>query len=324
MSILVSTDRLTMLEIARRQNPKGDFAVIAEILARTNEIMADAIWQEANGASYHEIVQRATLPTGEWRQLNGGVGTEASKTNKITVGIGMLESYAETDKKLVELSANPNALRMSEARAFIEGMGQTMAEQIFYGNTAVDGVEAFDGLATTMGSLSATTNVIGAGGTGSDLTSVYVVNWSEAGAYMVYPKGSKTGGVHRTDLGEQTKVLSTGKMLQIYRDHFQIHGGLAVADTRYVGRIANIETSGSSNIFDPDDLITLLNRMPGRGAGATIYCNSTIFTQLDIQAKDKTNVNYGPADAFGRPTVTFRGHPVRLCEAILDTEDAIS
>jgi hypothetical protein len=313
-----------MLELARRKDPKGDFPVIAEILAKTNEIMADAIWQEANGASYHEYIQRATLPAGTWRQINGGVAAEASKTNKKTAGIGMLEAYAEVDKKLIELSPNPNAFRMSEAKAFIEGMGQTMAEQIFYGSVAADGVETFDGLATLMGSLSATTNVIGAGGTGSDLTSVYVINWSEAGVYMVYPKGSKTGGVHRTDLGEQTKTLSSGAMLQIYRDHFMIHGGLVVADTRYAGRIANIETSGSSNIFNPDDLITLLNRMPGRGAGATIYCNSTIFTQLDIQAKDKTNVNYGPADAFGRPTVTFRGHPVRLCEAILDTESAIS
>ena len=41
-------------------------------------------------------------------------------------------------------------------------------------------------------------------------------------------------------------------------------------------------------------------------------------------AKDKTNVNYTSSDAFGVPVTRFRGVPVRLCEAIVDTETAIS
>jgi hypothetical protein len=43
-----------------------------------------------------------------------------------------------------------------------------------------------------------------------------------------------------------------------------------------------------------------------------------------VAADDKTNVNYDARDPFGRPLMTFQGHPVRLCEAILDTESAVS
>ena len=109
---------------------------------------------------------------------------------------------------------------------------------------------------------------------------------------MMYPKGSKNIGIEHNDLGEVTKIDANSKMWQVYRDHFKFSGGIVCRNPRNMARLANIQASGTSNIFDEDNLITLLNRMPMRGKGAKIYCNQTIFTQMEIKLKDKTNVNY--------------------------------
>jgi hypothetical protein len=322
MATLTAYAQLTLLELAKRTDPKGNLAVIAEVLTRDNEILQDAPWIEANDTFGHKLVQRLTLPTGSWRKLNDGVSIEASQTREQYETIGMLETYSEVDKDLVEAAPDARSFRNSEAVSFIEGLSQTLASAIIYGNAGTD-PEKFTGLAPRLDVL-AQTNVYGAGGSGGDTSSVFVVQWGENRVFMVYPKGSKTMGINHSDLGEQTKQTSAGKLFQIYRDHFQVKCGLAVKDERCIARIANCETSGSSNIFDEDLLIEALNRMPQRGSGAVIYANATILTYMDIIAKDKTNVNYTIQDIFGRPTVTFRGIPVHKVDAIVDTETVVA
>lgn len=317
--------QLTLVELAKRTDPDGELASIAEVLAQDNEILLDAPWMEANDTFGHKITRRTTLPTGSWRLLNYGVAAEASKTQEVYETIGMLESYAEVDADLVASAPNPKQFRNQEAMAFLEGMSQTLASTIIYGNTATT-PEKFDGFATRMPSLAATTNVIGCGGTGSDLTSIYVVNWGPNKVFMVYPRGSKSMGVKHTDLGEETKVSST-VMWQVLRDHFQVKCGIVVKDDRCIGRIANIEDDGTSNLFDEDNLITVLNRMPSAGRGASLYCNATVQSQMEIALKDKSNVNYTPGRGeglAGEPVVRFRGCPVRRVDQITITEAAIA
>jgi hypothetical protein len=122
-----------------------------------------------------------------------------------------------------------------------------------------------------------------------------------------------------------TAQTAAGKKFQAYRDWFKVHGGLVVEDIRTIGRYANIETSGTSNTFDEDYLIELMNLMLDDWAGAGIYVNKTIKTQMEIRVKDKSNVNYAFADGLAPgPVLTFKGVPVRVCEAIVNTETAIS
>ena len=63
--------------------------------------------------------------------------------------------------------------------------------------------------------------------------------------------------------------------------------------------------------------------MPFRGKGAFIYANSDVLTQFDINAKDKTNVQYGTANVWGEETVAFRNCPERLSDALV-AESAVS
>ena len=322
MSTITAYAQLTLLELAKRVDPKGNLAVIAEVLTRDNDILKDAPWVEANDTFGHKVVQRLSLPTGSWRKLNDGVSIEASMTKELYETIGMLETYSEVDKDLVEAAPDPRSFRNSEAVAFLEGLSQTLASTIIYGNAGTD-PEKFTGLAPRLDVLAAT-NVFGAGGSGGDTTSVFVVQWGENRVFLTYPKGSKTMGINHSDLGEQTKQTSAGKLFQIYRDHFQVKCGLVVKDERCIARIANCESSGSSNIFDEDLLIQALNQMPQRGSGAIIYANATLLSYMDIIAKDKANVLYGIQEIFGVPTTTFRGLPVHKVDAIVNTETVVA
>jgi len=317
MTTTVINTQLTLTELANRKDPDGSAAKIAEVLAQSNPILRDAPWTEANDTFSHRITRRLTLPTGTWRRINQGVSNESSQTIPVVETIGMLESYSEVDKTLVDASPNPKQFRMQEASAFLEGMSQTLASAVVYGNAATD-PEKITGLAPRMPDLDADGNVIGASGTGSDLTSIYVVQWGLDKVHFVYPKGHANFGINHQDLGEVTLQDTNGKNFQGYRDHFESHVGLVVRDSRSIARVANIEFTGGSNEFDEDDLIDILAFMPNEGMGASIYCNKYIWSQMWKLAKDKTNINYtldSGNGLSGGPVTMFAGHPVRKLDA---------
>ena len=324
MSTLTTGAQLTLLELAKRKDPSGNLAVIAEVLTQDNEILDDAIWMEANDTFSNKTVRRNNLPAGSWRKLNAGVATEASATTEVVDTIGMLETYAEADKDLVDAAPNPKTFRSNEATAFLEGLSQTLAATVIYGNASTD-PEKFTGLAPRLDVVSQQ-NVYSNGGSASGAqTSLYVVQWGENRVHMVYPKGSKSMGIMHQDLGEVTAVDSSNYMHQVYRDRFQIKCGLVVKDVRSIARVCNIRTtSGVTGLFDEDYLIEALNNMPKRGAGAVIYAPTHVLTVMDIAAKDKSNVLYNISDLWGRPTVTFRGFPVRKVDQIVLTESVLT
>jgi hypothetical protein len=140
---------------------------------------------------------------------------------------------------------------------------------------------------------------------------------------MVYPKGSMAGLEHE-DRGIETATDSSNNKYRAYVDVFTWKAGMVVKNGKSIGRIANIESTGSSNIFDEDNLITLTNRMT-KGPGRRIYVNQTVMTQMEIRAKDKTNIHYTTVnDIAPGPVTMFKGIPVRLVDQMLITEAALT
>ncbi len=323
MATLDATGQMTLLELAKRREPDGELAAVAEILSRSNPVLQDMPFMEANGKTYHKSVRRGSLPGGTWRKINAGVSSESSQTTEVTDAIGMLETYSEVDKALAEMSGDIARFRMIEAKAFIEGLSQTLAGAVFYSNSATD-PEQITGLSPRTSTVDGQF-ILDGSGTGSDLTSIYVVQWGLDKVHGVYPSGHPQLGVQRNDLGEVTLEDAGGKKYQGYRDHYVVKMGLVVRDPRAIGRYANIESSGASNIFDEDKLIGLLNEMPDDHGNTVIYVNSTVKTQMEIKLKDKANVNYTVDNGLGGvPVLRFRGIPVKKCAAIVNTETAIS
>ena len=335
----LSNANLTLADWAKRTDPDGRVPIIAELLSQSNEILEDCVFKEGNLPTGDRVVIRTGLPTVYWRALNQGIPNSKSTTAQVDEACGILEARSEVDKDLAMLNGNTAQFRLSEDTAFLEAMNQTQASTIFYGNPATD-AKQFLGLATRYSSTSAGNgqNIISAGGSGSDNTSIYLVVWGDQTVYCPFPKGSKAGLIHE-DLGEQT-VYNGDLRLQAYATRYQWKNGLVVKDWRYVVRIPNIDVSdmigqtGTQASTASTNIIKLmaraLYRVPNMSMGrAAFYMNRTTHSGLSIAALDKSQyvlkVNEGLSQ-FGMPYswLSFLGVPLRRVDAILNTETAVS
>lgn len=332
MSTLAS-QYLTLMDWAKRLDPDGKVPEIVEMLSQVNEILMDMLWTEGNLPTGHQCTVRTGLPSVYWRLLNRGVQPSKSTTAQITESVGMLEAWSEVDEKLANLNGNVSSFRLSEAKAFIEAMSQEMASTLFYGNSSLS-PEEFNGLSVRYSSLSAGNgeNIISAGGSGSDNTSIWLVVWGERSVYGIFPKGSQAGLKHE-DLGVQTveNVGGNGTRLRVYQDKFNWDAGVALKDWRYVSRIANIDVSnlvsgvGAADLVE--NMIKATHRIHDLNAGkAAFYCNRTVFQYLDIQRRDAVQsggqLSYDVVD--GKRVMSFRGIPIRRCDALLESEATVS
>lgn len=321
----------TLADVVNRSTADGKIdPQIVEILTQSNEVLDDMTFVEANGFSEHKTTIRSGLPTGTWRKLNYGVQPEKSRTVQVKDSMGMLETYAEVDKALADLNGNQAAWRLSEDYAFIEGMNKTMASTLFYGDSSVD-PEKFMGLAPRYNSSTAQngSNVIKAGGSGADNTSVWLVVWGPNTCHGIYPKGSQAG-LQVRDLGEDTLTDAAGGRYQGYRTHYKWDMGLTLRDWRYVVRICNIDVSdltkdASSGANLIDLMIQALEIIPNMAMGRPVfYCSRTIRSFLRRQILNKNNVNLTFDDVAGKKVLSFDGVPVRKTDALLETEAAVA
>lgn len=336
----LSNNSLTLADWAKRVDPDGRVPIVAELLSQSNEILEDCVFKEGNLPTGERVVIRTGLPTVYWRALNQGIPSSKSTTAQVDEACGILEARSEVDKDLAMLNGNTAQFRLSEDTAFLEAMNQTQATTMFYGNPGVD-PKQFLGLAARYSSLSAANaqNILSAGGSGSDNTSIYLVVWGDNTVYCPFPKGSKAGLIHE-DLGEQTVYNSDGTRMQALATRYQWKNGLVVKDWRYVVRIANIDVSdliaqtGTQAPSAATAIIKLmaraLYRIPNMSMGrAAFYMNRTVHSGLSIAALDKSQyvlkINEGLSQ-FGMPYswLSFLGVPLRRVDALLNTEAAIS
>jgi hypothetical protein len=336
----LSNNSLTLADWAKRVDPEGRVPIVAELLSQSNEILEDCVFKEGNLPTGERVVIRTGLPTVYWRALNQGIPSSKSTTAQVDEACGILEARSEVDKDLAMLNGNTAQFRLSEDTAFLEAMNQTQATTMFYGNPGVD-PKQFLGLAARYSSLSAANaqNILSAGGSGSDNTSIYLVVWGDNTVYCPFPKGSKAGLVHE-DLGEQTVYNSDGTRMQALATRYQWKNGLVVKDWRYVVRIANIDVSdllaqtGTQAPSAATAIIKLmarsLYRIPNMSMGrAAFYMNRTVHSGLSIAALDKSQyvlkINEGLSQ-FGMPYswLSFLGVPLRRVDALLNTEAVVS
>ena len=336
----LATTNLTLADWAKRTDPDGRIPIIAELLSQSNEVLEDCVFKEGNLPTGERVVVRTGLPAVYWRALNQGIPSSKSTTAQVDEAAGILEARSEVDKDLAMLNGNTAQFRLSEDTAFLEAMNQTQATTLFYGNPGTD-PKQFLGIAPRYSSLSATNaqNILSAGGSGSDNTSVYLIVWGDQTVYCHFPKGSKAGLIHE-DLGEQTVYNSDGTRLQAYATRYQWKNGLVVKDWRYVVRICNIDVSdligqtGTQAASAATNIVKLmarsLYRIPNMAMGrAAFYMNRTVHSGLSIAALDKSQyvlkINEGLSQ-FGTPYswLSFLGVPLRRVDAIVNTEAVVS
>ena len=326
----LSANNPTLIDVASRLDPNLNIDKIVELLAATNPVLNDMTFMEGNLPTGHKTTVRTGLPGVTWRKLYGGVQPSKSTTAQVTDSCGMLEAYAEVDKALADLNGNAAQFRLSEDKAFIEAMSQEMAQTLFYGNETTE-PEAFTGFAPRFNSLSAQNadNIVDAGGTGSDNTSIWLVVWGPNTCHGIYPKGS-TGGVQMRDLGEVTveNVDGASGRAQMYRSHYRWDCGLTVRDWRYIVRIANVDVSDLTTLANTKNLINWMiqaaERLPSFGAGrAAFYVNRNIREKLRLGILEKVATNLTFETVAGKRVLTFDEIPVMRTDALINSESRV-
>jgi hypothetical protein len=344
---------LSLMDAARRMDPDGQIATIAELLSQTNEFFRDMTWAESNTDTGHKSTVRTGLPQGVWRLAYAGVPYARSTTAQVTDGLGYLAAYSQIDKRVADLGGKVAQIRLTEDSAFLEGMSQQMATTFFYGNQTTQ-MSQFTGFAPRFNTVSTATaqnaqNVINGGGTGSSNLSIWLVGWGDMTNFGIFPKGTKSGLVFE-DRGDIVPGYDSNQNpFPAYTSYFEWNAGLVVKDWRYTVRIANIDTTtGAQGLFGvtPPDLFLLMSKAvvrfptltkrasgitetdapdePAPGINPGFYVNRTGRESLDIQAIRDKNVLLKPTEYAGQPVVEFRGIPIRVCDTLLNTESTLT
>ena len=338
----------TLVDVATRTDPEGDIPEIAEMLSQCNDYTDDAPYMEANEKTGHEFVFRTSIPAGSWRQYNQGTSYSKSTTAKARVGLGMLTDFSQVDRALLRHSGQGEKFRRSEDFAFLEGMGQTIAQTLIYGNTANTPAE-FMGLATfynTIANAQNGLNILNGGGTASSNTSLWYIGWSPESFFLIYPRGEKAGLVVE-DRGDVVPAYDNlGNPFLAWTTYFEQAVGLVPKDWRYGGRVANIDVTNAGlagpNALDifatMAELVLLFPKTSKAVSGVTKtdapddqfgtrrvwYCNRTLLHWMYVQAMRDRNVLLRLEDYAGIVTDNFRGEPIKLIDQLTNTESQVT
>lgn len=326
----------TLLDLAKETDGVGRLLPIVEMMSETNSIIQDLPMIQCNSGLVHKAVVRTGIPEGTFRKVYGGVQPEKTERSAVTDTTCMLEAFSEVDEAVALRSANANLYRLREAKGFIEGLGQSMAKVLFYGDLKTH-PEQIDGFAARYNKYGtdkhkASWNVINGGGANSDNTSIWLINWGNDHVTGLYPTGARTKiGITHDPIGRRVKELSDGSNYMVLMDHFIAEFGLHIADWRRVCRIANIKT-GNFGTNSAVDILSLMRKATYRIPGAPTnqvsgklcwYMNAEALEELERQYYAQTNMQLFLQNADGKPIATYRGIPIRLVEQLRNDEATV-
>jgi hypothetical protein len=328
---------LTLLDIMKLKDPSGKNAKIVEILMQENGLLDDMTWIECNDGDSHETTIRTGLPSGTWRRYNEGVQPTKGTTAQVRAQTGQLEDVSTVDRDLAEKGGQGAVagVRASEAVAHIEGLSQQMATAVLYEDERtnpgrITGLAAHYASVSTATAASAT-NVIDAGGTGSDNSSIWFVGWGPEAITGLFPQGSEAGLRHEdegiVDVQDATGIA--GATFRAYRDRFRWKCGVCVRDWRKASRVCNIDISNlraeSSNADLIKKMIMAEEVLAKGAANYAVYMNRTLRTWLRIQALAKATSQVTFETVAGKPVMVWgERFPIRTTDALLNTESRLT
>jgi hypothetical protein len=326
---------VTLVDVAKRLDPDGKIARIAELLNQTNDVLDDITWMEGNLPTGNRTTIRAGLPGVAFRALNEGVPRSKSDVSQFDEGAAMLEGFSEVDRKEAILSGDVAGFRLSEAQSFMEAMNQAFTTCLIYGNASAT-PKQFNGLATRYNAISANSTttgqqIIDCGGTGTDNYSIYLVVWDPQKITGIYPKGTKAGLFHEdaSDVtGGQRRLPARHGSLR--RERQPLHGlprPLRV-ELRFVPQGLPLRgPRGEHRPFGPHQHDRDRRRPAGHlhpacracaepNGKAAFYAPRVVTSMLRRQLVNKKNGFLSWDEIGGRKVLNFDGIPIRRVDAM--------
>lgn len=309
---------------------------VAEVLNRDNQMLQDAYWMQCNRGTAYIYDKRAKLPKPEWREYNRGVGSDTTDLVRCVDYTGKLASRSQIDEEFIK-NLDPAArdrLRWQRINPHITGIGNAIESAFFYGknteeiivdNTVNVMVQGLDRLDSTRYE-----NVYDAGGTGNNLTSIYLVQWGATGVSMLYPENGNGKMISHEDRGIHQVQDQDGKYYFAYVDVFEGNFGVCITNEKSVARICNIDltaAAGAPGYLDVNLIRKAQTYLASDSSLRTvIYANKETVLDLEIKLADKPNTYFMPNNGggFGTPVFVFYGTPIKKVDAIKLNETKVT
>lgn len=333
---------VTLADVAK--NKGKQIGQVAEVLVQNNAILEDCPYREMNEGTIHKESIRSALPAVYYRKANQPIPASKTGIEERSFTAAHFESKSQIDRAVAERGGKENVSynRWNEAQGHLQSHAIELAQLMIYGSPADNNRKVagfFDIYSTLDPNEEVSKQIIDAEGVGTDNCSILKVHWGEKSIFGVYPRGTQAG-LTRMDHSEG------GKLVQIqgvdengqpghfwgYEEEFMTDHGLVVKDYRQAVRIANIDVSELvAGTVDAADLIDLMISAeyridnPKNGKGVW-YVNRTVQAMLHKQALNKVGAGGGLTfDNYeGKRVLMFLESPVRLVDALLNTEDAVT
>lgn len=336
MATLTQT-HLSLLDDMKRAGKDGAYNIIEMLNDTSQDILMDFMYMECNDGTKNTHTIRTGLPSVSWGALYEGIPQSKSDAQQVDDTTGFVEALSKVDTRMLDIAKDKNSLRASESRPFVESMAQELVTALFYHNSATN-VRLPKGLGARFGVLAnsgAGNQIVDAGGTGSDNTSIWLVEWSDQGVCALYPQGTNAG-IKQEDKGEQRVTDANGDPYYVVEELIRAHLGFAVKDWRRISRVANIDLSdlqaGNVDIYGflRKAYYKLHQRRVSkvRDQGATsnlvMYANTDILEALDAEGSNSASgdnfARLRPIEIQGKEIMSYRGIPIRETDALLNTE----
>lgn len=336
----LTQSHLSLVDDLKRRGATGAYTIIELLNDTSQDILTDFMYMECNDGTKHTHGIRTGLPSLSWGALYEGIPQSKSTTQQVTDTTGFVEGLSKVDTRLLKLANDKNALRASESRPFVEAMAQELVTALFYHNSATDARRP-KGMSARFGQLAnsgAGNQIVDAGGTGSDNTSIWFMEWSDHGCCALYPQGTEAG-ITQEDKGEQRVTDDNGHPYYVMEELIQAHMGFGVKDWRRISRVANIDVSelraGNVDIyrFVRQAYYKLHSRRVSKVRDQSSTGNLVMYANKDvIEAMDAIGTNSGASDNFirlrpmeiqGKEVMSYRNIPIRETDALINTETRV-
>ena len=322
MGILDSTKAMTLAEAAKRQGYDSQAAVLGE-LQKKNEFLDEVPFFPASHGSYHRYLKAKRLGKGDFSKINTGIPTITSGADEMTEPITLYEGQSIVDSRILDSVIDKTLVRDSEDILNLEGMFQDWMQGFIYQTGKIGSLKSLTERRVAIDNL----YTYSCGGTGSDLTSMWIFEFGEAGFHMRH-NTSGSPGFSNEDKGLVYVPASDGNgFMWAWLRLYKIYAAIVCRNERSLLRIANIESDGeTNNLIDTYNVILKAkNQLQNVGRDAMGFVNRTVKAQIDIMAFNKQNGAFSVRDITGfGPIVSIAGLPIRMMEGITDTESEVA
>lgn len=281
---------------------ESDEVALIDVVARRSPLLRHLMWiptdaGEKNTYAYQMVTEHPSFdPIG----FNEGSTVTKAGYEEASDGVTYFEDRTAIDVKYRDqMPKKAEQFRKTQGMIKTSGMANSMAQQILYGNKATN-ERQINGLMTRYNALSGiasyrSSQIVDAGGTGSDNASIVIMAHGQTGIHGIYPAAS-TYGINITAEADWKKIESTGAILDVYGDKIRYSGGIATPNPRAFVRIANIDVSDilGSTPIDIHPLINeALSKLSADVDRSTLRCytSSSVALAIQNQAADNNNRN---------------------------------